>query len=273
MMSNDSAPEKPLLLLPAPHTSPIRSTVGIVVLALLFLASASITAAYLSNLAVVPNSQTGAAAAAVENAFADIALTAKSAYVLDLTTGKVFYEKNADAQLPLASLTKVPLVLAVSEVLPASSILQIPPHQTPDGAGIRFPIGLSFQVQDIIDFTLVASSNEGASLLAEAASEGLRVAYPESVEHAPVLWRMNDLAKRLGLANTYFLNTTGLDLSPTQAGAFGSAKDMAHLFAHAASSSPASFGQTARSSIKIRATTGESLTAENTDEALPSIPG
>jgi D-alanyl-D-alanine carboxypeptidase len=84
---------------------------------------------------------------------------------------------------------------------------------------------------------------------------------------------MNDLAKNLGLSHTYFLNVSGLDLSTTQAGAYGSAHDVARLFGYAASTSPNMFEQTARNKISIRATTGETVTALNTDEALASFPG
>lgn len=84
---------------------------------------------------------------------------------------------------------------------------------------------------------------------------------------------MNDLARNLGLARTYFLNSSGLDLSTTQAGTYGSARDAALLFVYAASTSHAMFEQTSRNSLTIRATSGETIRALNTDDALPSIPG
>jgi len=63
-------------------------------------------------------SQAGAALVAITwkpaSAFADITLVAKSAYVLDMQTGTVLFVKNPTVQLPLASLTKVPLALVIS---------------------------------------------------------------------------------------------------------------------------------------------------------------
>jgi D-alanyl-D-alanine carboxypeptidase len=202
-----------------------------------------------------------------------VSLVAQSAYVLDLTTGQILYSKNPDAQLPLASLIKVPLVLAVSEVLRPDTNITIPPHTTPDGAAVRLPSGLQFSAQDLINFTLVASSNEGAEILSAAAEDATRIKYPQATPGKAVLWRMNDIAKSLGLVHMFFLNTNGLDMSDTQAGAYGSARDVAILFGHAASTAPEIFGQTSRDALKIRAATGETVTAVNTDEALPAIPG
>ena len=237
----------------------------------IFFASASLTVAYLSG--SQPAAAGQAAAAAANDPFSGVMIEAQGAYVIDLTTNRVLYSKNPDIQLPLASLTKVALALAVSGVLKPEMDVTIPEHTTPDGAPIRLPAGLRFEVRDLIDFTLVASSNEGASILADAAEDALRATYPEAVAGASALWRMNDIAKNLGLRNTFFLNTSGLDLSPTQAGAYGSAHDVALLFGHAASTASDVFGHTSRDRIEIRATSGETVSGVNTDEALPAIPG
>lgn len=273
-------PAPVLILLPehagAPHFSLQRFS-GVATLVLLFFASASFTVAYLSSGGEVASAESQTATAAMtapaDNPFASVSLVAEGAYVFDLTTNRILYSKNPDTQLALASLVKVPLVLAVSEVLEPGAEITIPPHTTPDGAGIRIPTGLRFEARDLIDFTLVASSNEGAAILTEAAEDGLRKKYPSATPGAAVLWRMNDIAKNLGLNHMVFLNTNGLDESATQAGAYGSAHDVALLFGYAAKTAPAAFEHTSRDSITIRAKTGETIPATNTDEALPAIPG
>lgn len=273
-----SEPAPPLLLLPE-HAVGYRRSVqyvsGVAALVLMFFASASLTAAYLFKgvEGAALAAQTAAAAAPIEDPFATVSVAAQSAYVLDLTTDRVLYSKNADTKLPLASLSKVALVLAVSEVFPAGTEITIPAHSPPDGAGIRLPAGLRFRAEDLIDFTLVASSNEGAAILADAADGALRAKYPQASPHGAALWRMNDIAQHLGLSSIVFLNTSGLDVDDTQAGSFGSAHDVARLFGYAATTAPDSFGHTSRSNITIRATTGETVPAANTDEALPAIPG
>ncbi|MBI5457217.1 D-alanyl-D-alanine carboxypeptidase [Candidatus Kaiserbacteria bacterium] len=270
--------EQPIALLPEHASAPrlsLQYLSGAAALVLVFFASASLTVAYLSGTnPVSAASQTaGAAIPAKEDPFSTVSLIAQSAYVLDLATGKVLYSKNSDAQLPLASLIKVPLVLTVLEALPPDHIITIPPHTTPDGAAVRLPAGLQFSTQELINFTLVASSNEGAEILSTAAERAMLSKYPQATPDKAVLWRMNDIAKGLGLVHMFFLNTNGLDMSDTQAGAYGSARDVAVLFGHAASTAPEIFGQTSRDTLKIRAATGETVTAANTDEALPAIPG
>ncbi|HUO50745.1 MAG TPA: serine hydrolase [Candidatus Paceibacterota bacterium] len=225
-----------------------------------------------------PTSQTAAAveaSATTTDPFASVSLIAKSAYVLDLQTGQVLYQQNPNAQLPLASLTKIALMLVVSDALPGDSIITIPPHQTPDGAPVRIPAGSSWHVQDLIDFTLVPSSNEGAVLLAQAANREVAAAYPDAPQNgsdSATLWRMNNLASQLGLSNTYFLNVSGLDLSNTQSGAYGSAHDVAELFAHAEKTHPDVFAATTHSTIERTTIDGTTLTAQNTDIALNAIP-
>lgn len=254
-----------------PYTT-LQKSSGVLALLVLFIAGANLSAAYFADLQSQGTPQTAAAFVPVDE-FARISLEGKAAFVLDLTTGKTLYALHPDVQLPLASLTKVPLALVASEVLLPDTIITIPIHDTPDGAAVRLPAGLRFGAQDIIDFTLVGSSNEGAEVLASASRAGISRKYPEAEQGREVLWRMNDLAGNLGLTHTYFLNANGLDLSTTQAGAYGSARDMARLFGYAALVSPHTFEQTAKAGMTIRALSGETVSVVNTDEVLPAIPG
>jgi D-alanyl-D-alanine carboxypeptidase (penicillin-binding protein 5/6) len=247
-------------------------------LALLVLAGAGFFGAYtLAGAWYSPEVATQEAAAvassSMPNPFASVSLIAKSAYVVDLTTGKVLYEQNEDAQLPLASLTKVALMLSVSQVLSPDAVITIPPHKTPDGTSVQIPAGSEWRAQDLIDVTLVESSNEGAELLAQAADSAIQAKYPEANASNPTLWRMNDLAGQLGLTNTYFLNVSGLDLSTTQSGAYGSAHDIATLMGFAATTSLPTFAATTHTTVTRTTIEGKAITAINTDAALDSIPG
>ena len=81
---------------------------------------------------------------AAPNAFADIPLNAKAAIVYDLATGETLYEKNADAQLPLASLTKLLTVYAALAVLSPETQITIPENAT-SVEGLRiFSAGQTF---------------------------------------------------------------------------------------------------------------------------------
>lgn len=207
------------------------------------------------------------------DAFADVEVAAKAAIVVDLTTGTVLYEKNADAQLPLASLTKVPLVLAVSEVLRGDDTITIPYTTSYIGSAERLERGEVWRVEDLIDYTLIASSNDGAAILAAAANSKVQDRFPTAPEDSATLWRMNSLAADLSLRSTYFLNVSGLDLSPTQSGAYGSARDMAKLFGYAASASASLFASTAAEEMRLTAASGQAAAAVNTNEAQGDITG
>lgn len=207
-----------------------------------------------------------------QSAFSTVSLIAQGAIVANIDSGAVLYERNADAQLPLASLTKVPLVLAASEVLPPNSILTVPYDTGFNSKASQLLAGEKWEAKKIIAYTLIASSNDGAQMLADAANEAMLAKYPQAQKKA-TLWRMNDLTHSLGLSSMYFLNPTGLDESTTLSGAYGSARDTARLFAYAQKNSPDLFTETATSSIYITSESGRVAHATNTDTALESLPG
>jgi D-alanyl-D-alanine carboxypeptidase (penicillin-binding protein 5/6) len=200
-------------------------------------------------------------------------MEARAAFVLDITSGTVLYQRNADVQLPLASLTKVLLALAVSEVLAPDRVVTIPREITAAGTSQRLAADTSWRVRDVLTFTLVTSSNEGAEFLATLADDALRQKYPVAPASGATLWRMNNIAAELGLSHTYFLNVSGLDASETEAGAYGSARDVATVMAYAASTSPHVFAGTTHDGLLLTASDGRTATASNTNEALGSIQG
>jgi len=245
---------------------------GPATLLLLAIAAFVFVYAYMGSVTETPSAETASAAIATD-AFAGVSIEAKSAVVVDLRSGRTLYEFNPDSQLPLASLTKVALILAVREVLPPESVITIPYDTAPRGAAMRLARGEKWKLGDVINFTLVASSNEGANILAQLADGSIRERYPQAPEGAAVLWRMNDLAQSLHLVHTYYLNVNGLDVSTTQSGAYGSARDVAELFAYAASTSPGSFTGTTRDGLLLTDEDGNTTSAFNTNEALGDIPG
>jgi len=205
--------------------------------------------------------------------FASTTIRANAAIVVDLVSGKTLYEKNADVQLPLASLTKVPLVLATSEVLKLEDMVTIPYSVVGAGGSESLIEGETWRTKDIVDFTLISSSNSGAEILAALANDALRTRYPNAPHDSATLWRMNDIAHDLDLTHTYFLNVSGLDLSTTLAGAYGSARDVARLYAYAASSEPSLFSATARDGILLTSNEGGTRNAFNTNIAQGAIAG
>ena len=264
-----------------PKLESIRSRIsGGMTLVLVFLAAGSFTWAYLKDTSV----QIAAAAEAVAplpplaplhdpDAFSGITLFAKSAIVVDITDGRTLFARSPDSQWPLASLTKVALALVVSEALDPHTIVSIP-YDTGYNSHAEGGLGAGqrWRIEDVIDFTLAVSSNTGADILAEIAAPSIQEKYPHAPTSDVSVWRMNKLARSLDLERTYFLNNNGLDVSDTQAGAYGSARDIATLFAYAASTTPETFAATRVRQFTLQSVDGVTTKAVNTDEALPDLP-
>jgi len=151
-------------------------------------------------------------------------VTAKAAYVYDLKSGTALMSKNSDAQLPLASLTKLATALVAAEALkPLSSITITEKALAPEGDSGLFA-GEVWRADDLLAFTLITSSNDGARALALAAGASSLEAFIE---------KMNTMAQDIGAKQTFFINETGLDVSSSTAGAYGSAHDVALLLNYA----------------------------------------
>ena len=165
--------------------------------------------------------------------FLGLSLQAKAVYVYDVNDRKILFAKNEEAQLPLASLTKVMTALVIAESVPESTIVTIPQSSVEkdkkSGVASGIQGGDRLKLHDLIGYTLSVSSNGGAGIIA-ALGSGIQLKDNGSSTTTPFLEQMNTVAKELSLHQTYFLNETGLDISETKAGAYGSAKDVATLF-------------------------------------------
>ena len=134
-------------------------------------------------------------------------IDAKSAVLMDAETGKVLYEQNPDEPLPPASVTKVMTLLLVMEAIDAGKISLTDMVCASEnasqmgGSQIYLKAGEEMSVEDMLKSVVVSSANDAAVALAEhiCGSESAFVA------------EMNKKAKDLGMKNTHFENTNGLD--------------------------------------------------------------
>ncbi len=183
-------------------------------------------------------------------------IRAHAGYVEDVVSGTPLFMKNHEAQLPLASLAKVMTILVARESLPSGSTVTIT-HEalTPEGGGLS--VGEEWQVEDLADYTLIASNNDGARAL-------LLSAIPSGGTESDFIAAMNRRAVQLGLSSTFFINETGLDLSSTTAGAYGSARDVARLLGHVAKIHPSLVERSVNASVTFYPQEGERREAKNT---------
>ena len=138
-------------------------------------------------------------------------VNAKSAVLMEASTGKILYEKNADEPLPPASVTKIMSLLLVMEAIDSGTLKYSDNVSTSayassmGGSQVYLKEGEIMTVEELIKCVVVASANDATVALAEhiAGSEEAFVA------------RMNERASELGMKNTHFENTNGLDDSVT----------------------------------------------------------
>lgn len=201
--------------------------------------------------------------------FRNLNLSAEAAYVYDLTTEKVLYSSNHNEQLPLASITKLMTALVAYELLTEDTQVSIDETALRQDGLSDFLTGETFNPRSLSDLVLVSSSNDGAYALAAAAGKQLDNNDPA----AAFVQAMNIKAADLGMEQTYFLNPSGLDVSPTEAGSYGSAADVALLMEYIVRTYPSLLRATTKPFITEQSATGYVHEAPNTNYYVDSIPG
>ncbi len=172
----------------------------------------------------------------VLNPFSSITLSARAAYVFDIETRAPLFAYNADAQLPLASLTKIMTALIAIEGAGKDSVVVMSKEAVGREGDHGFIVGEKWSVKDLIDATLTTSSNDGAYALASAfvsSGDAGNETRRESLARV-----MNEKARALGLDQTFFLDEAGLDISEGVSGAYGSARDVARILSYAVRNHP-----------------------------------
>lgn len=137
----------------------------------------------------------------------DLGLNAKSAILMEESTGNILYESNPDERLPIASVTKVMTMLLIMEAVDSGKIslddmVTVSGNAMSYGGSTMFlETGEQLTVNDMLKGIAVASANDGCVAMAEHLA-GSESAFVDM---------MNEKAKKLGMENTHFMNTNGLD--------------------------------------------------------------
>ena len=156
------------------------------------------------------------------SAFAEPAVAnygAKSMLLMEASTGQVLYEENADEQLPIASVTKIMTMLLIIEAIDSGSlalddiVTASERAKSMGGSTMFLEAGEQLTVHDMLKGIAVASANDGCVAMAEHLCGSVE-AFVE---------KMNSRAAALGMTNTNFVNTNGLDAE----GHYSSARDVA----------------------------------------------
>lgn len=143
----------------------------------------------------------------------------KSSILMEASTGNVLYAQNADEHLPIASVTKIMTMLIIMEQIDSGALkfedmVTVSENAMSYGGSTMFlEAGEQLSVHDMMKGIAVASANDGCVAMSEHIA-GSESAFVEM---------MNNRAKELGMKDTVFLNTNGLDAD----GQYSSARDVA----------------------------------------------
>lgn len=143
---------------------------------------------------------------------------AKSGILIEASTGQIIFEKNKDEKVAVASMTKMVAQILILENIESGNLKwdeMITISSNASGMGgsqIYLQTGEKMSIRDLMKGITMASANDATVAMAE------RIAGTED----NFVKMMNDKVKKMGLKNTVFKNSTGLD----ENGHYSSAYDM-----------------------------------------------
>ncbi len=191
----------------------------------------------------------------------DLSLTADAAILIEASTGKVLFEKNADKEEGPASTTKMTTLLVALEESHLAGIV----HAGPDavlagGASVHLEAGDEIRLRDLLQAMMLASGNDAAVAVAEHVA-GSVPAFAE---------KMNALAVKMEAYHTHFVNANGL----TTPGHYSTARDLAKI-ARYGMQNPVFRQMVGVKSMEIQwqKPAGKKFVFENTNELLGVYPG
>ena len=155
--------------------------------------------------------------------------TAPIAFMEDLSTGAILYQRDADRRMPPASMAKMMTVYVAFDMIRKGELklgqtFTVRPetwkkwHGPAAGSTMFLSVDEQVSVENLLKGIVTLSGNDACVVLAEGISG----------DEATFTNRMNDAAKRLGLSNSHFGNSNGW---PDQGVTYVTARDLATLAA------------------------------------------
>ena len=147
--------------------------------------------------------------------------SSESSIIMEEETGRVLYEKNSQRKMLIASTTKIMTAIIVIENAKLTEIVKVGKEILKMyGTNIYLDVGEEISIEDLLYGLILRSGNDAAIALANyiAGSEEKFVQL------------MNDKAKEIGMNNTIFNNSHGLDDNEKN---YSTAYDMALLSVYA----------------------------------------
>lgn len=216
--------------------------------------------------------------------FDNVTLEAKSAYVFDISAGKILFSKNESESLPLASITKLMTVFVAKDILSDRTVITLDKEDLSAEGDSGLRAGERWRFQDLSDVMLLVSSNDAAHAIANYVGKERYQGVLENDENeftAYFVNMMNSKAQTLGLTTMKFYNESGLDREEksseenivVSSGAYGSAKDVGSLMVYLWTTYPSALEITTRKEANIISQNDIIHYFPNTNEAVGHYSG
>lgn len=157
----------------------------------------------------------------VQNTTFAMQTSAKSCAVIEAETGRVLFSKNQNQKLPMASTTKIMTAITAIEnckdldekFVVSKKAIGVP------GTSLYLREGDEYSTRDLLYALMLISGNDASVAIAEHVAGST----------SEFVTLMNDMTKKIGVKNTHFANTHGLDAD----GHYTTAYDLARITAYA----------------------------------------
>lgn len=136
-------------------------------------------------------------------------IKAKSVLIKDVRSNTILFEKNSSTKLPIGSLTKIATALVILKHKDLEEVINVPNLGSLPASNMGLVPGEQISIKELLHGLLISSSNDAAYTLAYSFGD---------LDY--FIQEMNNLAKELGLKNTYFSNPAGFDFEENSSTAF-----------------------------------------------------
>lgn len=183
------------------------------------------------NLEIQAEEETLETPSAVSVESEELELYARSAVLMDGDSGRILYGKKADAELPMASTTKIMTCIVALEQADSETVCTVSGNAS---AQPQVKLGMKkddqFYLRDLLYSLMLESHNDSAVCIAETIGG--------SVEGFAAL--MNRKAEEIGCENTYYITPNGLDAEDETGIHHTTAKELALVMRYCLTGSPKS---------------------------------
>lgn len=192
--------------------------------------------------------------------FENLNIAAEAYVVYDVVGKRIIASRNENTKLPLASLTKIMTGITALSMYEKDKNVIIKGQNLDGGYDLGLTANQSWKLDELLKYTLVFSSNDGAQAIADGLG-GKDV----------FITNMNKVSMELNL-NMSFTNAAGLDIDG-KTGGIGSALDVAKMMAIAQKLMPQILDSTTHTRAAVVSSSGVLTGIPNTNQMVDKFSG